>query len=226
MLAVDRDADAASRTAAKVASAGGTALAAVADVTDGEGLAAVVAACCALWGTVDILVNNVGIARLGGIADGALADWDAQIETNLRGPYLAIRAVLPVMLAQRRGAIVNVSTVASIRVPHAPLPGYGASKAGLNQLTRAVALRHARDGIRANAVLPGLIDTPMVRAQLMAHYRTEAELVAARDAQSPTGRMGRPEDVAEAVAFLASDRAAYINGVLLPVDGGSTAMMA
>jgi NAD(P)-dependent dehydrogenase (short-subunit alcohol dehydrogenase family) len=126
------------------------------------------------------------------------------------------------MLAAGRGVVINVSSLASIRDTGYVYPAYSAAKAGVNQLTVSLALTYAGRGIRANAILPGLIDTPLVSAQLT----DDPESLAARHARSPTGRMGTPYDVANAAVFLASDRAAYVNGVCLPVDGGLAARCA
>jgi NAD(P)-dependent dehydrogenase (short-subunit alcohol dehydrogenase family) len=148
-----------------------------------------------------------------------LEAWDAAVRLNLTSAYLTARHVLPRMLEKGRGCIVNVSSTASIRDTGYTYPAYNATKAGVNQLTVSLALTYAANGIRSNAVLPGLIDTPLVSQQIT----TDANALAARHAASPTGRMGSPWDVANASVFLASDAAAYVNGVCLPVDGGLAA---
>lgn len=170
-------------------------------------------------GAPGILHNNVGVPRRGAVVDLTRAEWDAALAVNLTGCYLTSRHVLPHLLARGKGAIVNVSSLASIRDTGYVYPAYSAAKAAVNQLTVALALTYANKGIRANAILPGLIDTPLVARQLV---DDPAEL-AARNARSPTGRMDSPWDVANAAVFLASDRAAYVNGVCLPVDGGLAA---
>jgi NAD(P)-dependent dehydrogenase (short-subunit alcohol dehydrogenase family) len=124
------------------------------------------------------------------------------------------------MLAQGSGAIVNISSLASIQINRMPYFGYYASKAGLNHFTRALAVNYAPHGIRANAVLPGVIDTPLIYKQISTEYATVEEMVKARNAASPMGKMGDAWDVAYASLFLASDEAKYITGVCLPVDGG------
>ncbi|WP_218577998.1 SDR family NAD(P)-dependent oxidoreductase [Phytohabitans rumicis] len=151
--------------------------------------------------------------------DLSRADWDAAVAANLTGCYLTVRHALPHLLRRGKGAIVNVSSLASIRATGYVYPVYSAAKAAVNQLTVSLALTYADRGLRANAILPGLIDTPLVARQVV---DDPAEVVA-RHARSPTGRMGSPWDVAHAVVFLASDRAAYVNGVCLPVDGGLAA---
>ncbi|MCB1465930.1 MAG: SDR family oxidoreductase [Rhizobiaceae bacterium] len=217
--------EAADLTAEQIGREGGSVLAHRADVCDSSSVSDAVAQCIQCFGGIDILVNNVGISQLGDLVETTEGDWDRIMAVNLKGPFLTCRAVLPHMLKRRSGAIVNISTVASIRAPRASLASYNASKAGVNQLTRTIALRYAREGIRANAVLPGLIDTPMVRNQLLEHYGTVEHLIEKRNAESPTGRMGQPWDVAFATLYLASDESAFVNGILLPVDGGSSAMM-
>ncbi|MGW6441628.1 SDR family NAD(P)-dependent oxidoreductase [Lentzea sp. NPDC055074] len=210
---VDRDPAEAARVAKEITAAGGTALAVTADVTVEADVAAAVERVVTAMGPPHVLHNNVGASILGDLTTVDLATWNHGIAVNLTSAYLTCRYTVPHMLGAGRGAIVNVSSLAAIRDTGYVYPVYSAAKAGLNQLTVSLALAHARDGLRANAVLPGLIDTPMAAGQVT----TDA---AARHAASPTGRMGSPHDVANAAVFLASDRAAYVNGVCLPVDGG------
>ncbi|MEQ3553715.1 SDR family oxidoreductase [Pseudonocardia nematodicida] len=221
VAAIDVDTTAAEQTAALIDGEGGTAVALTADVTDEASVAAAVQTATARLGTPDVLHNNVGAAILGGVGELDRAGWERALALNATGAFLTCTHVLPLMLAAGRGAIVNVSSVAGIRHLGYDYPGYMAGKAALNQLTVSVALSHARDGIRANAILPGYIDTPLVGNQL--HAEDLARARAERDAASPTGRMGSPWDVARAAVFLASDAAAYVNGVCLPVDGGLSA---
>jgi NAD(P)-dependent dehydrogenase (short-subunit alcohol dehydrogenase family) len=216
---VDRNGDEAQRVAKEIEAAGGTALALVADVTADDDVTAAVAAVRRRFGAPHVLHNNVGTARNGSLLDTDPAAWQASLDVNLTSVYRTCRAVLPDMLEAGRGVITNVSSLASIRDTGYVYPAYSATKAGVNQLTVSLALTHAAQGIRANAILPGLIDTPLVRAQIT----DDPAALAARHALSPTGRMGSPRDVADAAVFLASDRAAYVNGVLLPVDGGLSA---
>jgi len=145
---------------------------------------------------------------------------DGALPVNVTGVFLACKHSLPHLVAAGRGAIINVSSLASIRYLGYDYPAYMAAKAAVNQLTVALALTHARDGIRVNAVLPGLIDTPLVGQQLYTGAGDLDDARARRHEASPTGQMGTPWDVAHAAVFLASDDAAYINGVCLPVDGG------
>lgn len=221
VAAVDLDGDAAARTARAITGEGGRAVALTADVTDEASVERAVAAAAAALGTPDVLHNNVGVAVTGGVTALSRETWDRALALNVTGAFLTCKHTLPGMLAAGRGAIVNVSSLAAVRHLGYDYPAYMAGKAALNQLTVALALTHARDGIRANAVLPGYIDTPLVGRQL--HTADPERARAERDALSPTGRMGSPWDVANAALFLASDAAAYVNGVCLPVDGGLSA---
>lgn len=220
VVAVDRNADDAYATAALIAERGHQAIALPADILDSASIEAAVAATMQTVGRIDILHNNVGVVGMGGPIELPEAEWDRLIALNLKGVFLTCKHVLPVMLRQGKGAIINISSLAAIRWTGYPYAAYYAAKAGVNQLTVGIALQYASQGIRANAILPGLIDTPLIHQQIATQYDSDAAMVAARDAASPTGRMGTPWDVANAAVFLASDAAAYINGVCLPVDGG------
>lgn len=139
------------------------------------------------------------------------------------GPlFWTCKYVLPIMEAQRSGSIVNISSIASVRWIGTAYIGYAAFKAAVNQFTQATALQYARKGIRANAILVGMMNTPVIRTVLAPQFADEEAMIAARDAACPTGSMGDAWDVAWASVFLASDEAKYITGVLLPVDGGMT----
>ncbi len=219
VAAVDVNPAEAARVAMEIQAAGGTGMSVTADVTSESEIVAAVATVVGVLGTPHVLHNNVGVARTGSLLETDLDAWNASIKVNLTSAYLTCRHVLPHMLEAGRGVIINISSLASIRDTGYAYPAYSATKAALNQLTVSLALTYARHGIRANAVLPGLIDTPLVNQQIT----NDPAALAARHAMSPTGRMGSPHDVANAAVFLASDRAAYINGVCLPVDGGLAA---
>jgi NAD(P)-dependent dehydrogenase (short-subunit alcohol dehydrogenase family) len=220
VAAVDISTEAVRRTVDLIRSEGGQAVGLTADVTNSEQVAAAVGHAVDTFGPVDVLHNNVGVTMLGGPADLAYADWQRAFAINVDSVFLTCKHTLPMMMQRGRGAIVNVSSVAGLRHVGYEYPAYMASKAAVNQLTVSLAVTHAGQGIRANAVAPGFIDTPLVRRQLSSQADTIEELIAERHAASPTGRMGTPWDVANASLFLASDEAAYINGVCLPVDGG------
>lgn len=220
VVCVDVVAAAAEETAGLIAAEGGTAVAQCCDVTDSAAVKAVVDDTVARWGRVDVLQNNVGIAKMGGPIELDEADWQRVLDVNLTSAFLTCKHVLPVMLAQGKGAIVNVSSVAAIRWVGYPYASYYASKGGLNQFTCGLALQYAAQGLRANAIMPGLMDTPLIRTQIAGEYPDVETMIRERDAKSPTGRMGDAWDVANAALFLASDEAKYVNGVCLPVDGG------
>lgn len=217
---VDVSAEAANRTADVVRDEGGTALAITADVTVSEQVEAAVREATGELGPVDVLHNNVGVTVLGGPIELSLEQWRRAFALNVDGVFLACKHVLPSMLERGRGAIVNVSSLAALRHVGYEYPAYMSAKAAVNQATVSLALTYAGRGIRANTVAPGFIDTPLVRKQLSSQAESIDDLLAARNAASPTGTMGTPWDVANASLFLASDEAAYVNGVCLPVDGG------
>jgi NAD(P)-dependent dehydrogenase (short-subunit alcohol dehydrogenase family) len=215
-------------TADLIAGEGGTALALQADVTDGAQVEAALAEVLAAWQRLDVLVNNVGTLELGGPVEASEESWDRVMDINLKSMFLTCKHALPAMQAQGRGAIVNIASIAATHWTGIPYISYASSKAGAVQFTRQVALQYAQQGIRANAILPGLLDTPMVREPLKHHYADgdiEA-MIAKRDAMCPTGKMGDAWDVAHAAVFLASDEAGYITGTDLVVDGGITAKFA
>lgn len=219
VAAVDINPTEAHRVAEEAAASGIKALGVTADVTNESDVAAAMDTVVKELGPPHVVHNNVGVAHIGSVLETDRQTWDSLVNLNLTSAYLTCRHSLPHMLDAGRGVITNVSSLASIRDTGYVYPAYSAAKAAVNQLTVSLALAYADRGIRANALLPGLIDTPLVHQQITDH----PEALAARHAMSPTGRMGSPYDVANAAVFLASDRAAYINGVCLPVDGGLAA---
>ena len=234
VLCGDRNGAAAEETAGLIAEEGGTASAFAADVTEGAQVAAMVAAARgADWnagGRIDVLHNNVGIVEVGGPVEASEESWHRVMDVNLTSMFLTCKHVLPVMAAQfeesgQGGALVNIASIAGIRWAGVPYISYAASKAGVIQFTRAVALQYAAKGIRANSILPGLMNTPMIREPLKEVYAggDVDRMVELRDAQCPTGKMGDAWDVAYASLFLASDEAKYVTATELVVDGGITA---
>ena len=220
VYAVDVRAEAAQETERIIQAEGGQCRALVADVTQSAQIQAVVARVLDEAGRVDILHNNVGITEMGDPIEATEESWHRVLDTNLTGVFLTCKHVLPAMLAQGGGCIVNISSLASIQVNTYPYTSYYAAKAGLNHLTRSLAVRYAPDNIRVNAVLPGVIDTPLIYQQIAGQFQDVEEMRRRRNAASPMGRMGDAWDVAHAALFLASDEAKYITGVCLPVDGG------
>jgi NAD(P)-dependent dehydrogenase (short-subunit alcohol dehydrogenase family) len=224
LVLADNDADSLAATAELCRQEGADVTVVVADIAGVDGPDRVVAAALEAHGRLDILHNNVGI----GAGDGPphrLDDeaYDRIMDVNLRALWRTCRAAVPALRATGRAAIVNVSSLASIAAA-GNLTAYKISKAGVNALTQNLALTNAKHGVRANAILPGFIDTPMaVDAQARALKVDRADLAAARAGHVPLGRQGTAWDVANAALFLASDEAAFITGVLLPVDGGQAA---
>ena len=221
VLLVDRDAESARETQALIAAEHGQSAPCEADVTRADDCRRMAETCIQLFGRIDILHNNVGVGALGGPVELSEQEWDRVIDTNLKAMFLTCKYVLPHMEQQGGGAIVNISSMAAERfAPYAMLP-YSASKAGVNALTRSVAMQYAARGIRVNAIMPGLIRTPMaIEGITAATGIAKADLIRMRDAAVPMKRMGEAWDVAYAALFLASDEAKYITGVVLPVDGG------
>ena len=222
VFAVDLRAESAEETCRIITAEGGRCTALTADVTDSGQILAVVAAMREQVGRIDVLHNNVGITEMGDPIEASEESWHRVIDTNLTGVFLTCKHVLPAMLAQGGGSIVNISSLASIQVNTYPYTSYYAAKAGLNHLTRALAVRYAPDNIRVNAVLPGVMDTPLIYTQIAGQFEDVEEMRRRRNAASPMGRMGDAWDVAHAALFLASDEARYITGVCLPVDGGKS----
>ena len=221
---VDCDPQSASETRAMVESEGGQCVTFEADITRGQDCEAFVRSTMEAFGRVDILHNNVGI----GVGDDEILSlgeesWDRIISVNLKGMFLSCRSVLPVMREQRSGSIINISSIAAIC--STSIVAYKISKAGVNALTHQIALENAKYNIRANAIMPGLMNTPMA-IEGISRMRgiPKADLINQRDAMVPLGgKMGTAWDVAYAALFLASDEAKFITGVMLPVDGGQSA---
>lgn len=224
VVVVDLNLSAAEETSGIIAAENGEALALAADVAKESDVAGAVARAIDLWGRIDILHNNVGIAQFGGVLELDEALWDRSMAINVKSVYLACKHVLPHMIAAERGVVTNISSIAGIRIGGYNMPAYCSSKAAVNHLTRELAVRHARQGIRVNAILPGLIDTPLIHTTkgMAEHHGDASAQIAERHAMSPTGRMGTAWDIANAALFLASDLASYVNGAELVVDGGLT----
>jgi NAD(P)-dependent dehydrogenase (short-subunit alcohol dehydrogenase family) len=202
-----------------------------ADMTVSTAVEAAVKACIDRFGRIDVLINNIGGSHPGDPVSLSEEDWEKQLNRNLTTAFLSMKHVLPVMQKQfaksgRGGAIVNVSSAASksFQVGGRVHVAYAASKAGLEALGRATAMAHVKNGIRVNSVIVGMVDTPLVTHRLTKQLGADAErLLAQRNALVPMGRVGTAWDVANAIAFLASDEAGFITATELVVDGGMTA---
>jgi NAD(P)-dependent dehydrogenase (short-subunit alcohol dehydrogenase family) len=226
VVVVDRVEQAARETVECIDAEHHQALAVEADVTDTSAVAAAVERAIQVFGRIDILHNNVGTTVMGGPVELDEELWGRSLEINLGSVYRTCKRVLPHMIRQGRGSIVNISSLASIRWTGYPYFAYYAAKAAVNQATVAIAMQYARHGIRANAILPGAIDTPLIYREISSQYGSVEEMRAARDRAVPLGKMGTAWDIAHAAVFLASDEASFITGVCLPVDGGQSCVMA
>ena len=219
VVVADLSLDGAERVVAEIAAAGGRAAAQRADVADEASVAAMVDAAVARFGGLDVLHNNAAASDAATIgADGEVtaldvATWDRAFAVNLRGPMLGCKHAIPRMLARGGGSIVNTTSVAGLTGDVART-AYGCSKAGLEMLTRYVATQYGRRGVRCNAIAPGVISTPALVANV------PPEQIAVYEGNTPSPRLGSPDDIAAAVVFLASDASAFVNGQTLLVDGG------
>ena len=211
------------RTAAEVKGLGRRALVLPTDVTSRAALATMVERTLGELGRIDILVNNAGIYRAAATLDISEEHWDAVLDINAKAVFFASQAVLPAMIAQKRGTIVNLASMAGKIGSKTNLP-YNASKAAVVSMTKSLALAHAADGVRVNCVCPGFVETDMwtkvAREQGALLGMSAEEFTRQRARTVPLGRMERPEDVAAVIGFLASDRAGYMTGQALSVDGG------
>jgi len=225
VFAVDRSSAAMKETLDRVTEFGGAIKTYECDVTDNAAVKAMIEACFAAFGRIDVLVNNVGGSAAGGPVELSEEAWDAQIDSNLKSVFLTCKHVLPVMERQGGGAIVNLASTSGLRWTGSPQVGYAASKAGVIQLSRVVAVQYANKGIRVNTVVPGQLHTPMVEARL-ATQRAGGDvekLLKSRVERIPQGFMGDGRDTANAALFLASDEARFVTGTEIIVDGGMVA---
>jgi NAD(P)-dependent dehydrogenase (short-subunit alcohol dehydrogenase family) len=225
VLCVDHHLESAKETVDMVAANGGTAMAFKADVTKNAEIKAMVEDALGRWGRIDILHNNVGVSLAGG--DAELLDlteeaFDRCVAINLKSCIFAAKHVIPIMRRQQSGAIINISSMAAITTY--PYVAYKATKSAMIAFTEQLAYQNAQYGVRANVILPGLMNTPMaVDTRAREFKKSRAEVEAERDAKVPLRKkMGTAWDVANAALFLASDEANFITGVTLPVDGGAS----
>ena len=223
VMLVDHNLEAAEETKRLIEAESGTCFTSQADVSKAEDCVRIVRECVREYGGIDILHNNVGIEIPGGILEITEDDWDRTLDVNLKSVFLMCRAAVPQMIDQGGGSIVNISSINGIRTLPALSGAYGASKLGMVALTREIAIEFAPQGIRCNAILPGMMRTPFVEASLTQAWGGDVEeMMKSRDAMIPIGKQGESWDVAHAALFLASDDAKYVTGASLVVDGGLT----
>lgn len=226
VVAVDLKLAAAEETASIIRGEGGKVHAIAGDVTNESSVKEMVAASLAAFGRIDVLHNNVGILKAGDPVDTTLADWDMVMNVNTKAFFLPCKHALPHMLKQGKGSIINISSISGFRNLGAPYIAYNTSKGSVVSFTRNLAATYAARGIRANSILPGIIDTPMARdATIQTSGKAESEidfaaLAKTRAARVPMKRTGTGWDIAKAALFLASDDSDYITGSEIYVDGG------
>jgi NAD(P)-dependent dehydrogenase (short-subunit alcohol dehydrogenase family) len=222
VFGVDRALQAMDETRARILAAGGEFEGVSCDVTDSGAVADVVAQCVARFGRIDVLVNNVGGSAKGGPEEMSEEVWDTQIDHNLKSVFLTCKYVLPLMVAQGAGAIVNLSSTSGMRWTGSAQIAYAATKAAVIQFSRVLAVQYADRGVRVNTVVPGQLHTPMVETRL-AGQRAGGDvhaLLAQRQARIPLPFMGDGRDTAAAALYLASDEARFVTGTEIVVDGG------
>lgn len=225
VFAVDKSAEAMVETLAMAGDAAGNITTWTGDATDSDDVQAMVQACVAHYGKVNVLVNNVGGSRRGGAVELSEEDWSKQLDFNLKSVFLACKHTIPELLKQGGGAIVNTASTSGIRWTGSAQVGYASAKAAIIQFSRVTAVEYAKHNIRVNTVVPGQMHTPMVEARL-AGQRSGGDvdaLLQQRQARIPLGFMGDGRDTANAILFLASDEARFITATEIIVDGGMSA---
>ncbi len=223
VAALDVRLESAEQTASEIRAEGGQAAAYAADVSEMSQMQAAVDAVMRDWGRIDILQINAGIGKVGGPEQTSLDDWERIQRVNLQSILIASKVVCPIMVEQGSGVLIGVSSVAGLRYIGYPHLAYSVTKAGVIHFMRMLAHEYAGQGIRANTIVPGLIDTPRVQKNVSKVFDAAGDMDktrAARDQQVPMGRMGTPWEVASVATFLASDDASYVTGTELVVDGG------
>jgi len=225
VAALDFNLAAAQEVVAEIESLGQLAIAYQADVANFDAMQTAVERVMLDFGRIDILQINAGIGRVGGPAETSLDDWDRIQKVNVESMLIAAKLVAPIMVNQGSGSIIGVSSVAGMRYLGYPHLAYSVTKAAVIHFIKMLAQQYAGDGIRANTIVPGLIDTPRIQKNVAKVFDANADMDntrRARDRQVPMGRMGTPWEVASVATFLASDDASYITGTEIVVDGGLT----
>jgi NAD(P)-dependent dehydrogenase (short-subunit alcohol dehydrogenase family) len=221
VVVVDWNTTGADETVNLITAQGGDALAVHADVSSEADVQRVVAAAVSAYGQLDVLLNNAAIQVFGRVADTNIADWHRVMDTNLMGYFLTCKHAIPHMVRRGGGSIVNISSILGL-VGDPDMPAYGATKGGILAMTRSIAQAHGRDGVRANCICPGDVETPLVAE----YFDHQPDPQAAREkvvANYALGRIATPEDIAYTALFLASEESAFITGAYIVVDGGLTA---
>ena len=225
VAALDFSLTAAQEVAHDIESIGGNAIAYQADVANFEAMQVAIERVMQDFGRIDIMQINAGIGRVGGPAETSLQDWDRIQKVNVESILIAAKLVAPIMVKQGSGSIIGVSSVAGMRYLGYPHLAYSVTKAAVTHFVKMLAQQYAADGIRANTIVPGLIDTPRIQKNVAKVFDENADMEntrRARDRQVPMGRMGTPWEIASVATFLASDDASYITGTEIVVDGGLT----
>ncbi len=225
VAALDFNVDTAQDVTQEILAFGGQAIAYQADVADIVAMQAAIERVMQDFGRIDILQINAGIGRVGGPAETSLEDWDRIQKVNVESILIAAKLVAPIMVKQGSGSIIGVSSVAGMRYLGYPHLAYSVTKAAVIHFIKMLAQQYAGDGIRANTIVPGLIDTPRIQKNVAKVFDANADMDKtrrARDQQVPMGRMGTPWEIASVATFLASDDASYITGTEIVVDGGLT----
>jgi NAD(P)-dependent dehydrogenase (short-subunit alcohol dehydrogenase family) len=225
VAALDFNVDTAQEVTQEILAFGGQAIAYQADVADIVAMQAAIERVMQDFGRIDILQINAGIGRVGGPAETSLEDWDRIQKVNVESILIAAKLVAPIMVKQGSGSIIGVSSVAGMRYLGYPHLAYSVTKAAVIHFIKMLAQQYAVDGIRANTIVPGLIDTPRIQKNVAKVFDANADMDKtrrARDQQVPMGRMGTPWEIASVATFLASDDASYITGTEIVVDGGLT----
>lgn len=226
VVCVDLDRDLAEEAAAAIRGEGFDAIGLAANATKSDDMRTAVQATVDAFGQLDILLNNVGIVVRGGVVDLPEEDWDRAFDVNLKSAFLSMKHAIPAMAASGGGSIINISSISSLKYLNKPYVAYYTTKAAMNHMTRVTAAQYAPDQVRVNAILPGLMDTPMAKASAEKNWGATPEKMeeywTARKAQVPLGWLGNAFDIAKAAVFFASEDARWVTGQSLVVDGGTT----